>query len=230
MLLHGVSVMLGECNQHGYFRGEVCPVCDEKGKFLMNDKELNALSRIIAGALRHFPEKLGLLMDGHGYVEIAELIDAIGTSRSGFTWLRPHHIIALAQTDPRSRYQIDGGMIRAKYGHSIKVDLSDLPPAYTDDLFYPVTEEESDMVIEGGIHPVDRSKVHLSTSLKKAVEAGTVRADHPMILKVDGAAARKDGVNIYQATDDVCVTDGIDAKYLSKVDEKEVEEILNEKS
>ena len=226
----GMRPMLGECEQHGYYRGEVCPVCEEEGKFLMNDKELNALSRIIAGALRHFPEKLGLLMDGHGYVEISSLIDAIGTARSGFTWLRPHHIRALVQTDPRSRYQIDGGMIRAKYGHSIKVDLDDLPPADFDELYYPVTEEESDMVIEGGIHPVDRSKVHLSTSLRKAVEAGTVRADHPLILKIDGAAARKDGVNIYQATDDVCVTDNIDAKYLSKVDDAEVEKILKEKS
>lgn len=222
--------MLGECEQHGYYRGEVCPVCEEEGKFLMSDKELNALSRIIAGALRHFPEKLGLLMDGHGYVEISMLIDAIGTGRSGFTWLRPHHIQALVHTDSRGRYQIDGGMIRAKYGHSIKVDLDDLPPADADELFYPVTEEESDMVIEGGIHPVDRSKVHLSTSLKKAVEAGIVRAEHPMILRIDGIAARRDGVNIYQATEDVCVTDSIDAKYLSKVEDSEVKKILKEKS
>jgi len=222
--------MLGECDEHGYFRGETCPVCDEKGKFLMNDKELNALSRIIAGALRHFPEKLGLLMDGHGYVDISSLIDSIGTARSGFSWLRTHHIIALAQTDVRGRYQIDGGMIRAKYGHSIKIDLDDLPPADSDELYYPVTEEESDMVIEGGIHPVDRSKVHLSTTLKKAVEAGAVRTDHPIILKVDGAQARMDGVNIYQATEDVCVTDSIDAKYLSKVDDAEVEKLLKAKS
>jgi len=218
--------MLNQCDEHGYYRAEECPVCHEKGKFLMNDRELNALSRIIAGALRHFPEKIGLIMDGHGFVEIVQLIDAIGTSRSGFTWLRPNHIKALVETDPRERYQIDGGMIRAKYGHSINVDLSDLPESDADEFFYPVTEEESDIVIESGIRPIDRKKVHLSTSIKKAIEAGRVRTDVPMILRVDGVKARKDGVEIYQATEDVCVTEFIDAKYLSKVDEKEVKSIL----
>ena len=192
----------------------------------MNDRELNALSRIIAGALRHFPEKIGLLMDGHGYVEIVQLIESIGTSRSGFNWLRPTHIKALVETDPRERYQIDGGMIRAKYGHSINVDLSDLPVTDVDELYYPVTEEESDIVIESGIRPIDRKKVHLSTSIKKAIEAGRVRTDVPMILRIDGASARKDGVEIYQATEDVCVTDFIDSKYLSKVEEEEVKNIL----
>jgi len=44
--------MLAECKDHGYFRGESCPVCNEKGKFLMTDKELNSLGRIMAGVLR----------------------------------------------------------------------------------------------------------------------------------------------------------------------------------
>lgn len=217
--------MMNQCEEHGYYRGEVCPVCNEKGKFLMNDRELNALSRIIAGALRHFPEKLGLIMDGHGFVDIISLIDAIGTSRSGFTWLRPHHIKALVETDPRGRYQADGGMIRAKYGHSINVDLSDLPISDADEFFYPVTEEESDIVVESGIRPIDRKKVHLSTSIHKAVEAGRVRTDNPMILRIDGVKARDDGVHIFQATEDVCVTDSIDAKYISVVDESTIKEI-----
>jgi len=221
--------MMNQCEEHGYFRGENCPVCHEKGRFLMNDRELNALSRIIAGALRHFPEKIGLIMDGHGFVDISSLIDAMGTSRSGFNWLRPHHINALVETDPRGRYQIDGGMIRAKYGHSINVDLSDLPLADNDEFFYPVTEEESDIVIESGIQPIDRKKVHLSTTIKKAIQAGSVRTDVPMILRIDGVKTREEGVEIYQATEDVCVTDHIDAKYITKIDEEEVQNILKKK-
>jgi putative RNA 2'-phosphotransferase len=220
--------MLGNCEDHGYYRGESCPVCNDEGKFLMNDNELNSLSRIIAGALRHFPDKLGLLMDGHGFVDISDLIDAIGTSRSGFTWLRIHHIQALAETDPRGRYQIDGGMIRAKYGHSIKVDLDDLPISDSKEFFYPVTEEESDIVIEGGIHPIDRNKVHLSSTIEKAIEAGRVRADQPLILRIDGDKARKDGVMIYQATKDVCVTNDVEAKYITKVDDSVVKSLLEE--
>ena len=221
--------MLSECEEHGYFRGETCPVCSKKGKFLMNERELNSLSRIIAGALRHFPEKLGLMMDGKGWVDLSSLIDAIGTARSGFDWLRVHHVEALVATDPRGRYQIDGGMIRATYGHTIDLDLSELPIADIDELYYPVTEEEADIILEGGLFPTDRKKVHLSGSLEKAVEAGRVRTEEPLILKIDGVKARKDGVNIYHAGKDVYVADEIDAKYISKVDESEIKKIVEEK-
>jgi putative RNA 2'-phosphotransferase len=222
--------MLFECEEHGYYRGDTCSVCGKKGKFLMNDRELNSLSRIIAGALRHFPDKLRLDMDGHGWVEISQLMDAIGSSRSGFNWLRLHHIQALVATDLRSRYQIDGGMIRAKYGHSIDVNLDDLPITEADELFYPVTEEEADIVLENGIHPIDRKKVHLSTTIEKAVEAGSVRSEHPLIIRVDGLKARENGVEIYQASHDVCVTDSIDAEYLSQVDDAIIGKILKQKN
>jgi len=212
--------MLSECEEHGYYRGESCPTCNETGKFLMNEQELNSLSRIMAGALRHFPDKLGLMMDGKGWVEISSLIDAIGTGRSGFSWLRPHHIEALVYTDPRERYQIDGGMIRATYGHTIDVNLDDLPHADLDYFYYPVTEEEADIIIEGGLHPIERKKVHLSGSIEKAIEAGKVRTEKPLILKIDGSKAKKDGVIIYQAGKDVFITDSVDAKYISKVKAK----------
>jgi len=218
--------MLSECEEHGYYRGETCPVCDRKGKFLMSDNELNSLSRIIAGALRHFPEKLGLMMDGKGWVEISSLIEAIGTSRSGFDWLRIHHIEALVETDKRQRYQIDGGMIRATYGHTIDINPDDLPLADIDEFYYPVTEEEIDIILEGGLHPIDRKKVHLSGSIEKALEAGLVRTEDPMILKIDGKKARKDGLKIYHAGKDVYITDAIDSKYISKVEESKVKEML----
>ncbi len=211
--------MLSECEEHGYYRGEACPICNKIGKFLMNEKELNSLSRILAGALRHFPEKFGLMIDGRGWIDILSLIDAIGTGRSGFNWLKAHHIEALVSTDPRGRYQIDGGMIRATYGHTIDVNLDDLPIAEIDEFFYPVTEEEIDIILEGGLHPIDRKKVHLSGSVEKAIEAGKVRTNNPLILKIDGKKAKNAGLKIYQAGKDVFITDAIDAKFISKVKE-----------
>ena len=218
--------MLSECEKHGYYRGESCPVCDKEGKFLMNEKEMNALSRIIAGALRHFPEKLGLMMDGKGWVDISDLIEAIGTARSGFSWLRAHHIEALVKTDPRGRYQIDGGMIRATYGRTVDVNPDDLPLADIDEFFYPVTEEEAEIIIEGGLHPTDRKRVHLSGSIEKAIEAGRVRTEEPLILKIDGKKAKKDGMKIYHAGTDVYITEEIDGKYISQIKKSEIKKIL----
>jgi len=210
--------MLGKCDEHGYYRGETCPVCNTKGKFLMSDRELDSLGRIMAGVLRHFPEKLGVMVDGHGWVDISEFVEAVGISRSGFQWLREHHIEAIALTDPKGRYQIDGGMIRATYGHTIDIRLDDLPPAEIDEFYYPVTEEEIDIILEGGLNPIDRKNVHLSGSIEKAIEAGKVRTEEPLLLRIDGKKAKADGVQIYRAGKDVYITDRIDAKYISKAD------------
>ena len=223
---YGYGNMLSECDEHGYFRGNSCPICNDKGKFLMSDKELSSLSRIMAGALRHFPEKLGLMMDGKGWVDITLLIESIGSGRSGFNWLRLHHIKAVVNTDERGRYQIDGGMIRATYGHSINVNLDDLPLADIDEFYYPVTEEEADIILERGLHPIDRKKVHLSGSIEKALEAGKVRAEEPQILMIDGEKAKKDGIKIYKAGKQVYTTDGINPEYLSKVDDSKIKKFL----
>jgi len=210
--------MLGKCDEHGYYRGETCPVCNTKGKFLMSDRELDSLGRIMAGVLRHFPEKLGVMVDGHGWVDISEFVEAIGVSRSGFQWLREHHIEAIALTDPKGRYQIDGGMIRATYGHTIDIRLDGLPPAEIDEFYYPVTEEEIDIILEGGLNPIDRKNVHLSGSIEKAIEAGKVRTEEPLLLRIDGKKAKADGVQIYHAGKDVYITERIDAKYISKAE------------
>ena len=212
--------MLAVCPDHGYYRGEFCPKCGKKGKFPMSDKEMDILSRLLTGLLRHFPDKLNLRIDGRGWVDIKELLDALKISRSGFQWLREEHLRALVETDPKGRYQIYGGMIRATYGHTIEVKLDDLPEAEVDVLYYPVTKEELEFILESGLHPSDRRKVHLSGSIEKAMEAGKVRTENPVILKIDARKAREDGVKIYKAGKDVYVTDFVDKKYISLLDEK----------
>ena len=92
--------MLRQCLEHGYFRGHKCSVCDQKGRFLMNDNELNGLGRILAGVLRHFPEKFSLEMDENGWVVISNLINAIQSRSNQYHWFRPHHLLAVVETDP----------------------------------------------------------------------------------------------------------------------------------
>ena len=210
--------MLKECRQHGYFRDEACPTCNDKGRFLMNDEEIDTLGRIMAGILRHFPERFELNMDEHGWVEINPMIDAIQEKRAQFHWLRPHHITAVVVTDPKGRYQMDRGMIRATYGHSINVDLDlptdDIPPR----LFYPATEEEADIILEVGLKPSDRKKVHLSRSIQDAINASAHREAKPVILEIDTEGAIDDGAIIMQAGKTVFITDQVKPDFLTKID------------
>jgi putative RNA 2'-phosphotransferase len=210
--------VLKECRQHGYFRDETCPECSDKGRFLMNDEEIDTLGRIMAGILRHFPERFDLHMDEHGWVEVGPMIEAIQEKRPQFHWLRAHHIIAVVETDPKGRYQFDEGFIRATYGHSLNIDL-DLP---TDDipekLYYPATEEEADIILEVGLKPSDRKKVHLSKTVQDAVTASAHREAKPVILEVDAQGAVDDGAVIMRAGYTVFITDEIKPDFLTKIE------------
>src|SRR3972149_5593932 len=105
--------MIHDCPKDGYFRGETCPQCGGEGKFLMNEDEMDQVGRIMAGVLRHFPERLEVAMDRNGYVEVDDLVDSIRERRRGLHWLRPHHIRAIVQTDPKGRYELDQSAVRA---------------------------------------------------------------------------------------------------------------------
>lgn len=210
--------MLRECREHGYFRGEECPICGEEGKFLASEAELNNLGRLMAGVLRHFPERFGLTMDDQGWLDMRAFIQAVQMRRRDFHWLRPHHIHAIIETDPKGRYQFKNGAIRATYGHSFEVDL-ELPTNNIPELlFYPTTEEEVDILLETGIRPSDRKKVHLSKSFEDAEIAGKHRVDEPIILSVDAKKAIHEGIVIQKAGKTVFVTDLVPPGYIKKAE------------
>ena len=210
--------MLKECTQHGYFRAEMCPVCGDEGRFLMNDEELDRLSRTMAGVLRHFPERFDLKMDRQGFVDLRSFVNALQRKQRRYHWLRPHHIVAIIETDNKGRYEYRDGMIRATYAHSFDVDL-DLPSGGTPDkLYYPTTKEEVDIVLEVGLKPSDRKMVHLSKGIGDAVNAGRVRTPEPIILEIDARAASEDGIVIKKAGRTVYLTSDMPPRYLAKIE------------
>jgi putative RNA 2'-phosphotransferase len=210
--------MLKECAQHGYFRAEVCPVCGQPGKFLMNDRELDHLGRILTGILRHFPDRYQLSIDPRGWVSIPQIVRAIGQKHPAYHWLRAQHLVAIAETDPKGRYEVRDDRIRATYAHTVDVDL-DLPTEnIPDHLYYPVTVDEATIVLEVGLKPSDRKKVHLSKTAADAHSAGSVRTPSPVILEVDAARARANGIVIMQAGKTVFLVDQVPAEYLRRTD------------
>lgn len=219
--LTGPDTMLWESKDGEYFRGEEAP--SEDYRFLMSDEELDRIGRIMAGILRHFPDRFDLTMDSYGWVDIRDMVRAIRNQKRRMHWLRPHHIKAIVDTDDKGRYQIDGGMVRATYAHSIDVVLDDLPVCQEETLYFPVDPEELDDVLEGGLHPTDRKKLHLSGTWDNAYSAGRVRLDRPVVLKIDAAAAMAGGAQIYQAGKSVFVAEDIDPEFLSVAEEPEEE-------
>ncbi|MCJ2562860.1 MAG: RNA 2'-phosphotransferase [Candidatus Thermoplasmatota archaeon] len=216
--------MLKECRSHGFFRGEICPNCGDESKFLLNDRELELLGRTMAGILRHFPERYGLDMDEHGWVDLRDFVTAVQIRHKKFRFLKPHHVLGIIDTDPKGRYQFLEGKIRATYAHSCDVS-PDLP---TDDipeiLFFPTTEEECSILLEIGLKPSDRKMVHLSGTLPSAMEAGQVRVNDPVILEVDTKKAEDEGVEIGKAGTTVYTTKDVPPGCLRRLAPEEIEE------
>jgi putative RNA 2'-phosphotransferase len=225
--------MMRECDVHGYYRAEICndsdeackdrdegcPICGEMGKFMMNDFEMERIGRLMAGILRH--GRFDPDMDEQGFVDLREMVSAIQGSNSRMHWLRPHHIIALIETDPKGRYQISGDMVRATYGHTIDLDLNlpsdDIPEV----LFYPTTPEESGIILETGLIPSDRTMVHLSLTYNDAFSAGSVRVSFPTILVIDTAKCASAGHEIGKAARTVFLCRHVPADCLKIAHEEE---------
>lgn len=208
--------MIRECEEHGYFRNERCPYCGEEGKFIMSDFEVEKIGRTLAAILRH--GKFGLDMDAQGNVSLKDVMAKIRERNPRMNWLRARHIEALVETDPKGRYVISNGKIRATYGHTIPLDIrldcEDIP----DELFYPATPEEAEIILESGIFPSDRAMVHLSRGYRDAVRAGSVRTEDPVILMIDTGVCMELGSDIGRAAKTVYLCRSVPADAIDIAD------------
>jgi putative RNA 2'-phosphotransferase len=220
--------MIRECTNHGYYADDdLCPACNAEGRFIMRTGERNSIARRLALVLRHAPEKFDLEMDINGWVDVKDIVRQFkkqGGKRNH--WLRPHHLSAIVETDPKGRYDIRGNTIRATYGHTVEIEI-DLPTDNIPDaLYYPCDPVETENLLEVGISPSGRSHVHLSASIKTAAEAGHVHFALPTILEVDTAQMIAAGETIWHAGITVYLTDNTPAKYLSVIDNDDPDYVL----
>ncbi|OYT33591.1 RNA 2'-phosphotransferase [Archaeoglobales archaeon ex4484_92] len=198
------------CPEHGFYRGETC-ICGVKGELILRRDKVERLGRLISGILRHFPDKFGLSIDKNGWVNFESLVRAV---RRKYKWANKWIIKALVYSDAKKRYELVGEKIRARYGHSINVELDDMPECLNNILYYGTSEEEAQRMIEIGIKPVNQTFVHLSITIEKGEEVARLRTDKPIILEIDAKEARKNGIRIIKANDVIALAKEIPAKFI----------------
>ncbi len=201
--------MIRKCQNHGFFRGETC-TCGEAGSIILNDEQTEKLGRFISGALRHFPDDLGLAMNQHGWVDVDVLCDAM---RTRYKWSNKEKLFSIIESDEKGRYEVRGNKIRARYGHSVDIDL-DYPENTLPELYYGASREEVDILLEKGIKPVKQRYVHLSTSVEKAQEVASIHTEDPVLLVINAEDAQKNGVTILSATENIVLAEEIPGQYL----------------
>jgi putative RNA 2'-phosphotransferase len=166
----------------------------------MDRKQATRLSKFLSLVLRHRPDEYGLQMDDQGFVEFESLIDVI-VAEDIAAETAEDDVREIVEGSDRRRFEISDGRIRALYGHSSRVHLDypeDDPPA---ELYHGTSPQVARRILSEGMRPAGRAYVHLSSTPEEAEAVGRRNADDPVIVKVDTAKAREEGVTFHQATD-----------------------------
>ena len=163
-------------------------------------KRLVKLSKRLSFLLRHHPEAEDLVLDEEGFTlrtveELAERLD-----------VSPKEIYRVVETDPKGRFSLRDGRIRANYGHSISVGrtmLAQRSPASIDDLpgelYHGTAPRNVSAIRNEGLTAQGRQMVHLSTSVEEARRVGRRHAPTPRIFVIDVQNALESDVKMWKA-------------------------------
>lgn len=172
------------------------------------------LSKEISYALRHAPQKYGLILDEQGWVPVDDLICSL-KKQEKYSALTRQDIVDMILTSEKKRHELVGDLIRAMYGHStedkIKMDAVEPP----DILYHGTAHKFLRKILEQGLISKDRQYVHLSQDKETAMIVGKRRDADPVVLRIDAVTAWKDGLNFYHGNDTIWLADGIPSKYIS---------------
>ena len=189
------------CKICGCFTEELCH-CKKKTTLFLDGRRRLKLSKLISGLLRHYPEQIGVKLSKDGYVSISDLVRGIREkwkNKHLYQWVSKEHIIALAQLDPKGRFEIKDDKIRASYGHSIQVSVEREPDRKVKTLYHGTSESFLESIMKEGLKPMKRQWVHLTSSFDDAVNVGRRKGGRTVVLVINAEELRKKGIEVYKA-------------------------------
>ncbi|WP_290899120.1 RNA 2'-phosphotransferase [Ferroglobus sp.] len=202
--------MLGYCENCGYFE-EKC-ACG-KGRILLTQEKREAISKFLSGILRHFPDSFGIKLDKSGFADLEDVVRVL-KERYG---VGKREIEAIVLFDKKGRFEIKDGKIRARYGHSVKVDYKWSEGGKIPDKLYHGTKPENvKSILKIGLLPMKRNEVHLSESIEDAIEVGKRYCRNPVVLEIDAKRMLEDRFEI-RKKGKVYTADFVPSKYIKVV-------------
>lgn len=177
------------------------------------------LSKFISLVLRHKPEKIGIVLDKNGWVNVDELIRSINGYKNNSFNLNRDILKEIVEENNKKRFEYKGEgkdlQIRARQGHSVKIDLGykfSIPPAF---LYHGTASRFVDSILKSGIDKRNRHHVHLSKDYEMAISVGSRHGD-PYVLKINCKKMVQDGYDFFKTDNDVWLVEGIPAEYIEK--------------
>lgn len=174
---------------------------------------LRHTSRFLSYVLRHNPDALSLTLAPGGWADVDTLIARAREDGRTLSRDRLRRVMAAGE---KTRFALspDGTKIRARYGHSIDVDLDLEPTVPSGRLYHGTPRSALDAIRREGLRPQSRQYVHLSATRKEAESVGR-RHGAPVVLVVDAPALHDAGHTLYRATDAVWLTRHVPPAYLT---------------
>lgn len=166
----------------------------------MDRRTATRLSKFLSLVLRHRPDDYGLAMDEQGFVDFESLIDVL-VAEDIVAETAEQDVLELVEGSERRRFQIDGGRIRALYGHSSRIRLDYPPDDPPDSLWHGTTPEHAAQIRDGGLQPAGRAFVHLSSNEDEARAVGGRHSENPILIQIETSVARAHGIEFHRATE-----------------------------
>jgi putative RNA 2'-phosphotransferase len=182
------------------------------GKFIMDTASLKRVSKSLSYVLRHRPDSIGLVLGDGGWVAVDDLLSAF--KRSGKPFSRELLEAVVAENDKqRFEFSDDGTQIRARQGHSAKVDLGYEPATPPDVLFHGTATKNLDSIFQSGLIKGRRHHVHMSTNRETMLQVA-MRHGKPVVLAIDAKQMSADGHEFFVTGNHVWLTEHVPPKYI----------------
>ncbi|MBI5957516.1 MAG: RNA 2'-phosphotransferase [Chloroflexi bacterium] len=172
------------------------------------------LSKTIAVALRHNPEKFGLTLDTEGWTLVDDLLSALRRRNREWRDLTGTDLLKMIEQSTKQRYELRDGKIRAFYGHSLDEKIEKTPAEPPEMLYHGTSPAAAAVILAEGLKPMSRQYVHLSTDLQTAQMVGSRHAASPVVLIVQALAAYQAGVQFYLGNEDIWLADDIPPQFI----------------
>lgn len=171
------------------------------------------LSKEVSYALRHAPSEYGLALDENGWVDVQELLKALGENNN-WASIELNDLLSMIQAADKKRHELVGGKIRTLYGHTIPFPIKKEIAEPPEHLYHGTAGRFVESIKEKGLLPPERQYVHLSVDENTAYEAGERRDEEPVILRIKAKLAFMNGVAFYKGNDDVSLSNSINSEYI----------------
>jgi len=178
------------CKRCGY-RNKRCP-CGEY-KIVLDGKRRVKISKFLSGLLRHFPEKFNVVLDKDGWAELSTIMEIL-KRRYG---IDKETLELIVKLDEKERFEIRDNKIRARYGHTVRVNINwSESPIIPKKLYHGTSLRNLKSIMSEGIKPMRRLEVHMVNDPKEAYRVALRHGKDPIILEIDTSKVIRKGIKI----------------------------------